>query len=158
MARFQLYCVCTVLFSVILHSASNCTTASDDSIHPRHLKLTLFMWSSQNHHLHHGARSRSWHNPHAAQGMCAAQWQNHPERTSSPSQSSFWMILGLGCLCWSYHLPVPSQSISLCLNICMSKILLRIHSTAASWITCVQQRHGNQHTEKMIRSFCIQPT
>lgn len=87
MARFQRHCVCTVLSSVILYSASNCTIASDNSIHSRYLKLTLFMQSSQKHHLHHGAQSRSGHNPHMAQGMHITQWQN-PKRPSSLSQLS----------------------------------------------------------------------
>lgn len=163
MARFQLHCVCTVLPSVILHSTSNCTIASDGSIHSRYLKRTLFMGSSQKHHLHHGARSTSGHNPHTAQGMHVSQWQNL-KRPSSPSQlplqaaRQFWMILGLGCVCWSYCLPVPSQSISLCLNISVLKILICMHVTEASWMICVQQGNGNQHTAKIIRYFCIQST
>lgn len=71
MARFQLHCVCTVLSSVILRRASNSIVASNNSFHSRYLKLTLFMQSSQKHHLHHGAQSRSGHDPHTAQGM---QW------------------------------------------------------------------------------------
>lgn len=111
MARFQLHCVCTVSSSVISHSASNCTIAIDDSIHSRYLKVNLFMRSGQKYHLHHGAQSTSGHDPHMAQGMHITQWQNL-KRPSSPSQLSlqaarrFWMILGLGCLCWSYCLPV----------------------------------------------------
>lgn len=162
MARFQLHCVCTVLFSVISHSTSNCKTARDDSINSRYLKLSLFMRSSQKRHLHHGAQSRSRHNPRTAQGMHVTQWRN-PKRPSSLSQPSlqaagqFWMILGLGCLRWSYCLPVPSQSISLCLNISVLKILIMIHMTEASYIICVQHRHGNQHTTKKCY-FRIQPT
>lgn len=87
MARFQLHCVCTVLSSVILHSASNCTIASDDSIHSRYLKLTLLMRSNQKHHLHHGAQSRAGHDPHTAQGMHITQWQNL-KRSSTPSELS----------------------------------------------------------------------
>lgn len=155
MATFQLHCVFAVLTSAILQHYNNSSS--------RYPKLTLFIQSSQKHHLDYRPQARSGHDPLTAQRLHITQcqnqmWPSSPNQLPLVAARQFPMIWVLGCLHWSYGLPVPSQSFSLCLKIAVSKILIRIRMNEDSRSTCVQQRHGNHHTAKIIWYFCILPT